>query len=221
MSDNSNNLEQLGFGGSAMPRYDLNLAGSSGVPTPDQLTQKPFWNGPVPPDYGTPDFSTPKLQDGDPADAGLNVIPEFAPDPGLPDLRDIPAPLAVAMPDGMQPSPIIVQDIPDDEEIARSLPPGLGFSGLTINRDLRTPDPSVPDLQHPDLRPQVSMNPDERPGDLDPHALDVMHSSLQYEQVRDKAYPAVQMDQRGMNNHRTRDFTLLMKGLDKEEQERQ
>jgi hypothetical protein len=218
--NNNDDLDQLGFGGSAMPRYDLNLAGSVGIPTPDQVNQKLLWDL-IPPDYGTPDFSTPRLQDGDLAGADLNLIPPdySTPDPSLPDLRDIPAPFAVDMPDGMQPSPVIALDIPNDEEIARSLYPGLGFSGLSVNRDLREPDPPIPDLQHPDLRPQVSMNPDERPGDLDPSALDVMHASLQYEQVRDKEYPAVQMDQRGMNNHRTRDFTMLMKGLDKEEQQ--
>jgi hypothetical protein len=217
---NNNDLDQLGFGGSAMPRYDLNLAGGAGVPTPDQLVQRSHWNVPLPPDYGLPDFSTPTLKGNDLADAGLNLIPEFEPDPSIPDLRAIPQPFAVDMPDGMQSPPMIAQDIPGDEEIARSLYPGLGFPGLTINRDVREPDPSIPDLQHPDLRPQVSMAPDERPGELDPSALDVMHASIQYEQVRDKQYPAVQMDQHGMNNHRSRDFTMLMKGLDNEERER-
>jgi hypothetical protein len=216
---NPDDLDQLGFGGSAMPRYDLNLAGSSGVPTPEQVSQKPLWDSATLADYGIPDFSTPRLKDGDLAGAGIDFIPAFEPDPSLADLRGTPLPFAIAMPDGMQHDLTIARDIPDDEEIARSLYPGLGFSGLTVNRDLREPDPSIPDLQHPDLRPQVTMNPDERPGDLDPGALDVMHMTLQYEQVRDKTYPAVQMDQYGMNNHRTRDFTLLMKGLDKEEQQ--
>jgi hypothetical protein len=47
-----------------------------------------------------------------------------------------------------------------------------------------------------------------------------MHASAQYEQIRAKKYPAVQMDQQGMNNRRSRKFTLLMKGLDSEEQGR-
>lgn len=76
------------------------------------------------------------------------------------------------------------------------------------------PDPTQPDLQHPDLKQQSTMAPDERPGDLDPMALDVMHASAQYRQIRDKQYPAVQMDQSGMNNHRSRNFTNLMKGLE-------
>jgi hypothetical protein len=57
----------------------------------------------------------------------------------------------------------------------------------------------------------------ERPGDLAPGALDVMHASARYEQIRTKKYPTVQMDQQGMNNRRSREFTLLMKGLDSEE----
>ncbi|GHO98415.1 hypothetical protein KSF_084630 [Reticulibacter mediterranei] len=210
-------LEQLGFGGSAMSRYDLNLAGSSGIPTPDQLVQRSLWDGPQPVDYGTPDFSVPTLQDGDLTGAELNIIPAFTPDPTLPDLSTIPRPFAVNMSNGMEVELVVAQDIPDDSEIDSSLFAGAGFSGLSITRDIRQPDPSMPDLQHPQVQPQI-MN--ERPGDLDPDALDVMHTSAQYEQIRAKKYPAVQMDQQGMNNRRSRKFTLLMKGLDSEEQGR-
>lgn len=93
----------------------------------------------------------------------------------------------------------------------------LGFSGLSIIHDIHQPDPDMLVLQHPQVQPQI-MN--ERPGDLDPDALDVMHDSAQYEQIRAKKYPAVQMDQQGMNNRRNRKFALLMKGLDSEEQAR-
>jgi hypothetical protein len=210
-------LEQLGFGGSAMLRYDLNLAGSAGVPTPDQLVLRSLWDGPQPVDYGAPDFSIPALQDGDLAGAGLNVIPAFAPDPTLPDLNAVPQPFAVYMSNEMEVEPVIAQDIPSDAEIDSSLFAGAGFSGLSIISDIRQPDPSMPNLQHPQVQPQIMS---ERPGDLDPDALDVMHNSTQYEQIRAKQYPAVQMDQQGMNNRRSRKFTLLMKGLDSEEQGR-
>jgi hypothetical protein len=217
---NDNSLDQLGCGGSAMQRYDLNLAGSAGAPRPNQVTQQSRWNGPIPPDYKAPDFSTPTLKGGDLKGTGLEVVPEFAPDPGQPDLLDVPPPSSVDMPDGMEAPPEIAQDIPDVAEIERGLSPGPGSPSLTINRDMRERDPSMSDLQHPQLRQQVYMPSNERPGELDPDALDVMHASAQYEQVRDKQYPDVQMDQYGMNNHRSRDFTLLMKGLDEQEQER-
>jgi hypothetical protein len=158
------------------------------------------------------------LQDGDLAGAELNVIPAFAPDPTLPDLNAIPRPFAVHMSNEMEEiEPVIARDIPDDAEIDSSLFAGSGFSGLSITRDIRQPDPEMLALQHPQVQPQI-MN--ERPGDLDPDALDMMHASAQYEQIRAKKYPAVQMDQQGMNNRRSRKFTLLMKGLDSEEQGR-
>jgi hypothetical protein len=209
-------LEQLGFGGSAMPRYDLNLAGSAGIPTPNQLVQRSLWDGPQPADYGAPDFSVPTLQSADLTEPGLNVT-AFTPDPTLPDLSTIPHPFAVHMSNGMEVEPVIAQDMPDNAEVDSSLFAGTGFSGLSITHDIRQPDPSMPNLQRPEVRPQI-MN--ERPGDLAPGALDVMHASAQYDQIRTKTYPAVQMDQQGMNNRRSREFTLLMKGLDSEEQGR-
>ncbi len=210
-------LEQLGFGGSAMPRYDLNLAGSAGIPTPDQFVQRSLWDNPSPPDFGVPDFSVPPLQSGDLSGAGLNFIPAFAPDPSMPDLSTIPYPFGVQMSNGMEVEPVIAQDVPDEAEIERSLFAGTGFSGLSIISDIHQADPSMPDLQHLQVQQQVTIAANERPGDLDPTALDVMHASAQYEQIRAKTYPAVQMDQQGMNNHRSREFTLLMKGLDSEE----
>jgi hypothetical protein len=210
----ADDLEQLGFGGTATPRYDLNLAGSAGIPTPDQLVQRSLWDGPQPADFGTPDFSVPTLQNGDMAGAELNFIPAFAPDPTLPDLSTIPRPLAVNMSNRMEVEPVIAQDIPDNAEIERSLFAGTGFSSLSITRDIHQPDPDMPDLQQPQVQAQIMH---ERPGDLAPGALDVMHASARYEQIRTKKYPAVQMDQQGMNNHRSRAFTLLMKGLDSEE----
>jgi len=211
-------LEQLGFGGSAMPRYDLNLAGSAGIPTPDQLVQRSLWDN-SPPDFGVPDFSVPPLQSGDLGEPSLNFIPAFAPDPGMPDLSTIPHPFGVQMSNGMEVESVIAQDIPDESAIEHSLFDGLGFSGLSIISDIHQTDPSMPDLQHPQIQQQVTIAANERPGDLDPAALDIMHASAQYKQIRAKTYPAVQMDQQGMNNHRSREFTLLMKGLDSEERE--
>ena len=76
-------------------------------------------------------------------------------------------------------------------------------------------DPLVPDLQNPDLTQAVQMS--ERPSDLDCSALDVMDGTPGHALVADKDYPAVMMDQAGMNNTRSRRMTLLMDGLHDEE----
>lgn len=78
-----------------------------------------------------------------------------------------------------------------------------------------TPDPLLPDLQHPDLTPQVQMQ--DRPADLDPSALQVMHLDLTYQQLDQKTYPEVFMDQSGTNTTRSRHMDLLIRGLDTEE----
>jgi hypothetical protein len=73
----------------------------------------------------------------------------------------------------------------------------------------------LPDLQHPNLKQQAHMQ--DRPGDLDASALHVMHQQANYQQLDDKGYPQVFMDQPGVNASSTRHMDLLMRGLDAEE----
>jgi len=75
------------------------------------------------------------------------------------------------------------------------------------------PDRLLPDLQHPDLTVQMQ----DRPAELDPSALHVMHLDLTYQQLNQKTYPEVFMDQSGTNTTRSRHMDLLMRGLDAEE----
>src|SRR6266487_3900649 len=153
-----------------MPFFELNLAGTQGVPSPTTLASasRPSSAG------NAPTFTLP--------DSG---VPPFAAYPQLPDLSDYAHPYGLAI----QPA------LPED------------------SADLLASD--LPDLQHPDLTQQVHMQ--ERPGDLDASALHIMHLEATYQQLNDKAYPEVFMDQSGINTTRTRHLDLLMRGLDAEE----
>ncbi len=210
MSDNPQNtidLSQLGLDPS-QPFHHLNLAGSDGwPPDPSALAQAtPLMTPAIAPQYGTPDMSTPPLRPYDLQLPAITHFPEFTPDPDMPDLEQYNHPYAVDMPDGEHALPEIARDIPTDAEVQASLYPGLGFPMLTISHDVRDPDPPLPDLQHPQLTPDVQMQPEDRPGELDAHAISSM-------QPNTKHYPTSQMDARGDNSRRARHRALLTDGL--------
>ena len=200
----------------ARPFYDLNLAGSQGVPLPQTLVQA---NSTPPtlllPDFGTQDYEVPTVQPYDLTSPGITYLPEFAPDPALPTLEEYTHPYDLDIStQGMSVNPQLEHDIPTPADIAASLYPGLGFSTLEVHSAVTDTDPSVPDLQHPDLTPQVQMSPDERPGNLSTDALDVLHSTGSYQQAAEATYPASWMDSRGVNSTRTRHMSLLNDGLE-------
>jgi hypothetical protein len=203
-----------------LPLGDLNLAGSNGVPDPREVMLARD-GGLVQADYGKPDLREPRLSGDDPASVPLTFVTEFAPDPLLPDMTAGPQPFALNMyRDPLQRDELLGSDMPEDGDIALQGWPGLGFEQLQVTRTLQAPDALIPDLQHPEIAP-IIMPENERPGDLAPDALDALHQSPSYQQIADKSYPEVYMDQRGVNNRRSRKFTLLMKGLDAEEQGRE
>jgi len=104
--------------------------------------------------------------------------------------------------------------LPDLSEYTH--PYGLDiFPNISMQPELAQIDPLLPDLQHPDLTQQTHMP--ARPGDLATNALDAMHLDLTYQQLDDKAYPAVFLDASGTNTTRSRHMDLLMRGLDEEE----
>ena len=167
------------------------------------------------PDFGTQNYTIPPLQPYDLTGPGITYVPEFAADPALPDLDAYahPAGLDVSM-QGMDAGPQLVYDVPTQAEVTSSLYPGLGFPTLNVQHNGTDADPLVPDLQYPDLTQQVQMPVDERPGDLDPSALDVMHTTLSYQQAADVGYPEAWLNQHGMNSTRSRHLSLLNAGLD-------
>ena len=205
-------LSRLGLD-PAHPFYDLNLAGTQGVPSPQTLAHPSSPPSIILPDFGTQSYEIPPVQPYDLTSAGITYMPAGATDPTLPDLNAYNHPYNLDLAtQGMEPDPQLAHDVPTATEIASSLYPGLGFSTLDIHS--AGTDPLVSDLQHPNLTQQTQMPLDERPGDLDPSALDVMHATLSYQQASDTTYPESWMDQNGANTTRTRHISLLNDGLD-------
>lgn len=214
-NDDAFALSSLGLD-PAQPFYDLNLAGAQGVPSPQRLAQ-PTGEHPtsIAPDFGVQNYTVPTVQPYDLTGAGITLMPAFAADPALPDLNEYAHPCGLDLTlQGISPDPQIAHDIPTPLDITQSLYAGLGFSGLDVHHALADADPLLPDLQNPDLTQQVQMPANERPGSLDPSALDVLHATLSHRQASDVSYPDVWMDQRGVNTTRTRHMSLLNMGLD-------
>jgi hypothetical protein len=200
-----------------LPLAQLNLAGIDGAPSPQDLAHPDLSMKLNMPDYIEPDMCPVSLKAGDLAAAELIFVPEFEPDPDRPDLRAIPVPYAVDQYeyDLMNALPNIADHIPDDAEIQAALGPGYGFPGLAVSHDVIEPDPPLPDLQHPDLTQEVEMQPEDRPGEMDDDALDVMKAGKDYEDgAASHDYLTSYMDQSGDNSHRARKVTLLDSGLD-------
>ncbi|MBA2396941.1 MAG: hypothetical protein H0V70_29825 [Ktedonobacteraceae bacterium] len=163
-----------------LPFYDLNLAGTQGVPNVGLPALPPVMN---PPTFTAPAMDMPELAPYDLTAPGIDLNDSLQIDP--PDLSDYTHPYGL----DVQPVPPVNQ-----AQI----------------------DPLLPDLQHPDLTQPTQMP--ARPGDLATDALDVMHLSLTYQQLDAKTYPAVFLDQSGVNTTRSRHMDLLMRGLDQKEQ---
>ncbi|MBV9228013.1 MAG: hypothetical protein JOZ18_01780 [Chloroflexi bacterium] len=188
------------------PIPTLNLAGVEGVPPPAQLA-RPAPNIINPPDFGVPDFSQPDLKPYDLTGPGIDYSPEYAPDPMLPDLTDYSQPIGL----DIQRNDLLAVDPPLSDLLRYDVP-----DGITISHDPLDADPLVPDLQNPQLTQDVHMS--QRPGDLDPSALQQMHMQPTYQQLDNVPYNQVFMDQSGMNTARRRHYDLLMRGLDAQEQ---
>jgi hypothetical protein len=186
----------------------LNLAGIEGVPPPSQLV-RPAPNQVNKPDFGEPDFSQPAIQSYDLTEPGINYAhgSEFAPDPALPDLDEYRHPYGLDICN--QSADLFAPDPLTGDLLDYDLP-----NGVRVQRDPRESDPLLPDLQHPQLTQDVHMA--DRPGDLDPSALQQMHQSLDYQQLGSAPYNQVFMDQSGVNSTRRRHYDLLMHGLDEE-----
>ena len=200
----------------AQPLYDLNLAGVRGVPSPQMLAQPTSAPELLLPDFSTQNYDVPAIKPYDLTGPGITYMPEFEADPALPDLSAYTHPYALDMStQGMSADSQLAHDVPTQAEITDSLYPGLGFPTLLVQHTLPGIDPLVPDLQYPDLMQQTQMSADERPGDLDPSALDVMHATLSYQQASDTSYPEAWMDQHGTNTARARHLSLLNDGLER------
>jgi hypothetical protein len=213
--DAADSLSSLGRDPSR-PLYDLNLAGVDGVPSPQMLATPNSMPTVLLPDFGTQDYDIPTMKPYDLTGPGITYMPEFAADPALPDLEAYAHPYGLDLSSqNMDADPQLAHDVPTAEEIASSLYSGLGFSDLTVQHDVTDPDPLVPDLQSLDLTQHMQMPANERPGNLDPSALTIMHATPSYQQTADTTYPEAWMNQGGMNTARSRHMSLLNDGLER------
>jgi hypothetical protein len=194
----------------ARPVPLLNLAGVEGVPPPAQLARSADNNAIHLPDSDRPDFTQPALKSAGSATPGISFDQqaEFSADPILPDLTEYHRPYGLDIhnldsngQDLFRPDPLLAELL--DYEVP---------SGATVRRDPLAPDPLVPDLQQPQTTPDVEMQ--ERPGDLDPDALQQLHIQPLYRQLDGIPYNQVFMDQSGVNSMQRRHNDLLMGGLD-------
>lgn len=200
-NDATNELPLMGIA-PVLPFYDLNLAGAQAVPSPDQIAHAPSPPEINHPTFTGPDMHIPPLAPYDLTGPAIDLHTAFTSDPA-PEPYDHPYGLDMYPPQAQASDPFLVDPLLDDRA-----------DNMDVKRAMTEPDPLLPDLQHPDLTPQARML--QRPGDLDPSALQTMHMSATYQQLNDKTYPAVFMDQGGTNNSRSRHMDLLMRGLDAE-----
>jgi hypothetical protein len=194
--------------------FELNLAGGVlPVPLPASLANTAVPASQTPqaganaPTFGTPNYAVPALRPYDLDEPGIDAIAPLQPDPQTGDLLQFARPIGLqihaASDAPTRPDPMA----PDLDDYDR--PGGLEMPGALAA------DPALPDLQDPTLEQDVHM-PD-RPADLAPGALGVMHDDASYRQVQDTPYREVYMDAHGMNTTRRRHMDLLMRGLDEEE----
>ena len=190
------------------PIPSLDLAGAQGTPPPDIIANPPITTSLyTPQDYGMPNGANPALTGG-PGDLTAPAIdyrPAFQVDPLLPDLTDYRTPIGL---DIRTTGTIIVPDPPISDLTRYDTP-----SGVDINNHPLIPDPLLPDLQDPTLTQQVAMQPEDRPGELDDDALNVMRKDPTHDAVEDTPYIQSFMDQTGQNTTRRRHFDIMMKGL--------
>jgi hypothetical protein len=205
--------ENIGMMGiDPMARFNhLNLAGEMGTPSVNDVASPAQDQAVVTNDYCMPDMSQPSLQPFN-LDAGLTAEKPFQPDPLLPDLTEYCVPSGMTIHNFKDPSGLLVPD-PGVTDLINYDVPG----GITITHHPLDADPGVPDLQQPELEPEVRMDPEDRPGEMDENALSAMHTLPTYKTVQNKQPETVYMDQSGNNSRRTRKFTRMMKGLDAEE----
>ena len=204
-----------------------NLAGVDGWPPPVSALAPGAHmfpgvsSSPIAPQYGQPDRSEPSLQTANLADDGISFEPrkEFDPDPAHPDLSSYNHPYGLAfhntggVADLFKPDPVLADLTRPD------IPANAGGQGRAVAptvRNLRAPDPLVPDLQNPQLEQAVHML--DRPGDLAPDALSVVKTDPTAQSALDVPYNQSFADASGMNSTRRRHFDLMIKGLQSEEQ---
>jgi hypothetical protein len=192
-----------------VPYFDLNLAAAT-----TNLSNPPFStpsdgnmiNGPT---FTSPNFSVPGNMPFDFQAPGIDTPPPLAPDPQIGDLLQFDKPHGLDI-TAASSNPMAIDPMaPDTGDYDRP-------SDLAIPGPLMV-DPALPDLQSPVTTQEVNSMLDDRPGELDDSALQIMHAQPTYTQIPAANYEALWMSQLGNNSRRERHQGMLMLGLDREE----
>lgn len=209
-SDPERDLHLLGID-PEVSYFDLNLAGSDlPVARPEQLAAmqavRPTSEVHAP-TFSGQNYAVPPLKPFDLSGVGLDAIAPFEPDPQCGDLLRFSQPLGIeihaATSNPLQADPTL-PELKDDRQ-----PEDLSAAGVELL------DPLHPVLQRPEVSLAVSMQ--ERPAELSPAAMDILHEAPTYEQLPARQYDDLWMAQAGNNTARERHLGMLMLGLDSEE----
>ncbi len=200
-------LEDMGIDPS-VPYYTLNLAGLDiNIPSPASLAGPPLDTEINLPTFGLQNYNVPASHPFDLTAPGIDYLPPFAPDPHIPDLTS-PEPTKGIYLIAATSNPMAIDPVAPDLN-AYDRPAGLAMPGPLMV------DPLHPDLQNPTTDQEVMM-PD-RPADLHPGALSILHSDPSYKMHPDDSYECLWMAQAGNNSRRERHMGMLDLGLDREE----
>lgn len=191
-----------------VPYFDLQLANQHPVMTPAELSAPQGIGSVNAPTWRTPDMSVPALRVADLQAPEIEQRPALTPDPTLPDL------LAFTRPGGLAPGAASSNPLAADPMApatdAYDRPAGLEMPGPLA------PDPTLPDLQDPEL--EQAMHMPDRPGDLASDALGEMRDDPTYQALPTRNLRELWMQQRGFTK-RGRHMGMLTAGLDGEERD--
>ncbi len=200
-------MRQLGID-PAVNYFELNLAGNAlPIPSPANMAAPTMQAQGNAPTFSGPFPGVPSLQPFDLTSPGIDAPAPFDADPTTGDLLQFDRPRGLLM--------LVASDAP---MLADPMMPDLSLYDRPDGLDIRGPvlvDPALPDLQHPTLEQAVEM-PD-RPADLAPAALAMMHGLPAYAQLPAANDKALWMAQQGNNSAHERRLGMLMLGLNQEE----
>lgn len=184
-----------------------NLAGIEGMPTASYMDDN--WTRNVGGDYGMSAGVDCTMKPYDLTEPGINYAygGEFEPDPLLPDLEEYNRPMGLTLHNPIGQGDLFKPDPVLADLTAYEVPGGVDV----IASHPLDPDPSVPDLQQPQLTQDVHMS--TRPGDLDESAVPIMHVDPTHLMDNGAKYGTVFQDPSGMNNSRRRKSVLRDSGL--------
>ncbi len=188
-----------------------NLAGVDGMPTPGYMAdqQTGTWKRNVGGDYGMSVGVDCTIKPYDLTEPGINysIGGEFEPDPMMPDLEDYNKPMGLDIHNPIQTGNLFTPDPVLADLTQYDVTGGIDI----IARQPTDPDPSVPDLQQPQLTQDVHMQ--ERPGDMDDDAIDIVNADPTHKLDDGASYMQAFLDPDGMNNSRRRKSVLRDSGL--------